>query len=141
MRLLVCAPSNMAVDGLCTRLAAADELLQLVRLGNPERIDAAALNVTAERVAERAAPLVEEEAKLELGRMLAELQANPKMGKERKAQMRDYMRRNTRRLVQKRLRNGVSEAVAKAQVLLCTTTAAADRTVSARVVVVGKGMR
>ena len=131
MRVLVCAPSNMAVDGLSVRLAQADEHLRLVRVGNPDRIEAAALNITADKVAKRRAPLIEEEARVELVQMLATLSANAAMGKQRKAQMRDYMRRNSRRMVEKRLARGPAEAMADAQVLLCTTTAAADKAVLA----------
>ena len=129
LRVLVCAPSNMAVDGLTLRLHAADPSMRLVRVGDPERIDVAALNLTAGAAAERRAPLVEEEAQLELRRRLDELRADQRMGPERKAQMRDYLRRNTRRLVQKRLARGSDEAMSDAQVLLCTTTAAADKCV------------
>ena len=129
LRVLVCAPSNMAVDGLTLRLHAADPSMRLVRVGDPERIDAAALNLTADAAAGRRAPLVEEEAQLELRRRLDELRADQRMGPERKAQMRDYVRRNTRRLVQKRLARGSEEAMSDAQVLLCTTTAAADKCV------------
>jgi hypothetical protein len=129
LRVLVCAPSNMAVDGLTLRLHAADPSMRLVRVGDPERIDAAALNLTADAAAGRRAPLVEEEAQMELRRRLDELRADQRMGPERKAQMRDYVRRNTRRLVQKRLARGSEEAMSDAQVLLCTTTAAADKCV------------
>ena len=129
LRVLVCAPSNMAVDGLTLRLHAADPSMRLVRVGDPERIDAAALNLTADAAAGRRAPLVEAEAQLELRRRLDELRADQRMGPERKAQMRDYVRRNTRRLVQKRLARGSEEAMSDAQVLLCTTTAAADKCV------------
>lgn len=66
---------------------------------------------------------------MELRRRLDELRADQRMGPERKAQMRDYVRRNTRRLVQKRLARGSEEAMSDAQVLLCTTTAAADKCV------------
>jgi superfamily I DNA and/or RNA helicase len=119
----------MAVDGLTLRLHAADPSMRLVRVGDPERIDAAALNLTADAAAGRRAPLVEAEAQLELRRRLDELRADQRMGPERKAQMRDYVRRNTRRLVQKRLARGSEEAMSDAQVLLCTTTAAADKCV------------
>jgi hypothetical protein len=129
LRVLVCAPSNMAVDGLTLRLHAADPSMRLVRVGDPERIDAAALNLTADAAAGRRAPLVEAEAQMELRRRLDELRADQRMGPERKAQMRDYVRRNTRRLVQKRLARGSEEAMSDAQVLLCTTTAAADKCV------------
>jgi DNA polymerase alpha-associated DNA helicase A len=122
LRVLVCAPSNMAVDGLTLRLHAADPSMRLVRVGDPERIDAAALNLTADAAAGRRAPLVEAEAQLELRRRLDELRADQRMGPERKAQMRDYVRRNTRRLVQKRLARGSEEAMSDAQVLLCTPT-------------------
>ena len=51
-RLLLCAPSNMAVDLLALRLASADPSLRLVRFGNPERIDVRALNISVDELAD-----------------------------------------------------------------------------------------
>ena len=60
---------------------------------------------------------------------LAEIDADEEMGKKRKAEMRGYLRRHTKRMVSKQQARGPLEAMADAQVLLCTTTAAAERAV------------
>lgn len=129
LRLLVVAPSNMAVDNLCVRLAAVDPALRLVRVGDPQRIDAAALSITAEKVAERRASALEEEAEAELARRTAEVEADGAMGAKRKAQMKEYLEREIRRMVEKRKARGALEAMADAQVVLCTTTASGEKTV------------
>jgi len=51
-RVLITAPSNLAVDNLVLRLAEADPALRLVRVGNSERIGVAALDLTPSAVAE-----------------------------------------------------------------------------------------
>ena len=130
MRVLVCAPSNMAIDGLALRLAAADRSLRLVRSGNPERVEASAMNITAEAVAARRMETLDSEAADELKRMLEDVRSDERMGRERKSQMRDYLRRESRRSVAKRKARGAAEAMADAQVLLCTTTAAGEAAVA-----------
>ena len=129
LRVLAVAPSNMAVDGLALRLAAAEPSLRLVRVGDPQRVDAGALSITAEQVASRRSGELEREAEAELQRRIAEVDADEKMGKKRKAVMKQYLRRHTKRMVSKRQARGPLEAMADAQVLLCTTTAAAEKAV------------
>ena len=62
-----------------------------MRVGNPERIDARALNITAASVAAGRVRLLEEEANSELKRMLRELDANKEMRRERKVQTRAFL--------------------------------------------------
>ena len=116
LRVLVTAPSNMAVDGLSLRLADLDDAPRLVRVGSPERIDAAALPITPERVAERRVAEIKREAEAELGRALAEVRANSQISPRQKKDMDQYMRRQSRRLVAKRIARGADEALSSAQV-------------------------
>ena len=48
------------------------------------------------------------------------------MGRERKKQMKGFLKRHSARILEKRLARGEEEALASAQVVLCTTTGAAD---------------
>ena len=125
-RVLVSAASNMAVDLLTLRLCEADPALNLVRVGNPERIDVRALDVTPEKVAEARVGAMRAETATELRRLLAELEGNGKMQNKRKSQMRSFLKRHMDRNLEKRIANGEREALRAAQVVLCTTTAAAD---------------
>ncbi len=66
-RVLLSAPSNLAVDNLAMRLREADPTLRMVRVGNPERINAEVLaSLSPAAVAASRAPLLVEEAAAEL---------------------------------------------------------------------------
>lgn len=105
-RLLVCAPSNLAVDNLTLRLARADPSLRLVRVGNPERVDAAALALTPAAAAAAREIRMRQEAAAEEARLLREVERNPEMKPQRKEQMRSFYKRHMRRLLEKRVARG-----------------------------------
>jgi hypothetical protein len=105
-RLLICAPSNLAVDNLALRLAKADPSLRLVRVGNPERIDAAALGLTPAAAAAAREVRLRREAVADEARLLGEVERNPEMKAPRKEQMRSFYKRHMRRLLEKRIARG-----------------------------------
>jgi len=128
-RVLLCAPSNMAVDLLARRLGQADPQLRLVRVGNPARMDAASLALTPQNVAMGMEEGMRRESEALLEEQLAELAADPRMKRERRVQMRGFLQRRSKRALARALADGEGLAVAQAQVVLSTTTMAADPSV------------
>ena len=129
-RVLVCAPSNAAVDNMVERLArapsalASTRALDVVRSGNPERVTAAALScLLASRAAEAAE--VPRRAKLaqlaEIRRMLERHRLN---SSDRMAERMDLTtrQRKLRRQIRALERDTARRLCAKADVVCCTLT-------------------
>lgn len=122
-RLLLCAPSNLAVDGLVLRLVAADASLRLVRVGNPERLDATALELTPAALAKAA----EANLRAEVDRLTALLASERKRGGNSKKIQRAQQRlRQAQLMLKKTIARGEAGAIAGAQIVLCTATASSE---------------
>lgn len=120
-RVLVCAPSNLAVDNLVEKLAQ-HKGLRLVRMGHPARVTPAVLPHTLDGALSRSAGAeviqgIKEDIDAALGKM-----SKAKSRKEKHAGYAEV--KDLRKELKRREKRNVRELLAAAQVVLCTCNGA-----------------
>ena len=135
-KVLAAAPSNVAVDNLTERLAAAG--VRLVRLGHPARVLPSVIDSTLDVQVERSeSKSLANDARCEINQALRKLSKKGSKGAgtqdagERKAERSSLRRELTalRKEVREREQKAVGEIMGGAQVVLCTNAGAALRDV------------
>ena len=136
-KVLAAAPSNVAVDNLTERLAAAG--VRLVRLGHPARVLPSVIDSTLDVQVERSeSKSLANDARCEINQALRKLSkkggikgAGTQDAGERKAERSSLRRELTalRKEVREREQKAVGEIMSGAQVVLCTNAGAALRDV------------
>jgi superfamily I DNA and/or RNA helicase len=127
-RLLACAPSNVAVDNLTERLAAAG--LRVVRLGHPARMQPGARDLSlAAQVAASSDQKVLRDNRRDLDRALRAMQKAK--GRQERFAARNELRqlRGERRQLERAITRGVVDG---ADVVLATTTGASEAGIGER---------
>ena len=120
-RLLVCAPSNLAVDNLVERL----EGVRMIRLGHPARILDTVLKHSLEAQIEAEHGDIIRDIRKEIEQMIKEM---PKARGEKRAKLRSELKANRNEL-RSRSKKLESEIVNGAQVVLCTLGMAGCRSI------------
>jgi ATP-dependent RNA/DNA helicase IGHMBP2 len=128
-KVIVCAPSNVAVDNLVQKTAehmgAAAAQTRLVRLGHPARITEATLKYSLDALIDRhEGTKIVHSARQELNSVLKELRTT--RDKSERADLRNQ-RKELAREVREREERVVSDAIASAAIVFCTCTGAATK--------------
>jgi len=125
-KILVCAPSNVAVDNLVTRLAATARAPVLLRLGHPSRLSPAVLKHSlSHRVATHTNMEVIATARSDMSTLLKTSEDSRKSWSDRRA-ARDEMR-ELRKDIRKREDAITANIIAGTDIVLATTVGAASR--------------
>lgn len=120
-KVLACAPSNMAVDNMVEKFI--QEGLQVIRIGNPQRISEAALDVSLGNVVRKKLEPFRESMRLQRRSLRADLQAadNADEARVAKASLRKLARLN-----RQRERATTLEVLRTSNVILSTNIGAGD---------------
>ncbi|ESN99731.1 hypothetical protein HELRODRAFT_176491 [Helobdella robusta] len=130
LKVLVCAPSNIAVDNLVEKLS--DSKLKMVRLGHPARIMPSIVNYSLDAVLESSDDTkIADDIRKDINQTLNKLR-NPKKTPPSSSptMMERWKLRDEMRILRKELKEreeqAVTDVLARSRVVLCTLTMASD---------------
>ena len=124
-RVLVCAPSNVAVDNIVEKLSVKSKKFRIVRVGHPARLLPSVLEHSLDAQVERAdGAKIVKEIRQDMSKTLQQIRKTRDRGERRS--LRGEMRILQKEVKQRELRT-IEEVIEHAQIVCTTITGAADR--------------